>query len=142
MSRYPINLVLLVLVAGLVSLIGGAASVWSHCSFEELYTFDGEAAGDKFGHSVSGAGDVNNDGFDDLIVGAYYNDAGGYRAGRAYVFSGQTGDTLWTFTGEVETDWFGYSVSGAGDVNNDGFDDLIVGAFSNDAGGFSSGHNR
>ena len=86
----------------------------------------GESAEDWFGQSVAAAGDVDNDGFDDLIIGAHRSDAGGVDAGRAYVFSGQTGDTLYVFTGEAEADNFGNSVASAGDVNNDGFDDLIV----------------
>ena len=113
----------------------GRAYVYSGLNGDTLYVFTGEAAGDRFGHSVASAGDVNNDGFDDLIVGAYLNDAGGSDAGRAYVFSGQTGDTLYTFAGEAAEDRFGYSVASAGDVDNDGFDDLIVGAIWNDAGG-------
>jgi hypothetical protein len=117
----------------------GWAHVYSGLSGDLLFTFDGEWIGDWFGGSVSGAGDVNNDGYDDLIVGARYNDAGGADAGRAYVYSGQTGGPLWTFTGEATGDGFGWSVSGAGDVNNDGYDDLIVGARHNDAGGTDAG---
>ena len=117
----------------------GRAYVYSGQSGVLLYTFTGEAAGDIFGLSVSGAGDVNNDGFDDLIVGAYLNDAGGSNAGRAYVYSGQSGALLYTFTGEAADDRFGWSISCAGDVNKDGFDDLIVGASLNDAGGFRVG---
>jgi hypothetical protein len=103
------------------------------------WTFTGEAADDNFGYSVSGAGDVDNDGYADVIVGAPYNDVGGISAGRAYVYSGQTGGVLWTFTGEAAGDYLGWSVSGAGDVNNDGYADLIVGAPYNDGGGMSAG---
>lgn len=117
----------------------GRAYVYSGQSGVLLYTFTGEAAGDIFGLSVSGAGDVNNDGFDDLIVGAFGNDAGGLDAGRAYVYSGQSGTLLHTFTGEVALYRFGVSVSGAGDVNNDGFDDLIVGGYLITATGFDAG---
>ena len=117
----------------------GRAYVYSGQGGALLHTFTGEAAEDRFGYSVSGAGDVNNDGFDDLIVGANYNNAGGARAGRAYVYSGQSGALLYTFTGETAYDLFGESVSGAGDVNNDGYDDLIVGAAGNDAGGSNAG---
>jgi hypothetical protein len=104
-----------------------------------LWTFTGEAAYDDFGYSVSGAGDINNDGYADLVVGASGNDAGGSGAGRTYVYSGQTGALVWTFTGEAAGDHFGEGVSGAGDVNNDGYEDLIVGATGNDAGGSSAG---
>ncbi|MCH7879867.1 MAG: FG-GAP repeat protein, partial [candidate division Zixibacteria bacterium] len=117
----------------------GRAYVYSGQTGALLHTFTGEAAGDWFGHSVSGAGDVNNDGFADLIVGGPGNNAGGGNAGRAYVYSGQTGALLHTFTGEAAVDFFGFSVSGAGDVNNDGFADLIVGAYRNDAGGSDAG---
>ena len=119
--------------------LGTAPPAGAQCTHGIFYTFDGEAAGDRFGYSVSGAGDVNNDGYDDLIVGAYRNEEGGYRAGRAYVYSGQAGNLLYTFTGEADSDWFGWSVSGAGDVNNDGHDDLIVGAYGNDSGDDSAG---
>jgi hypothetical protein len=134
--------VAVLVVVALVCWIGTVPAGRGQCSRDTtytLYTFDGEAAGDAFGYSVSGAGDVNNDGCDDLIVGARENDAGGEDAGRAYVYSGQTGDLLWTFTGEAADDRFGYSVCGAGDVNNDGHADLIVGAPGNDAGGEGAG---
>lgn len=103
------------------------------------YVFTGEFRIDHFGESVASAGDVNNDGFDDIIVGAPANDAGGSSAGRAYVFSGRTGDTLYVFTGEAIRDHFGTSVASAGDVNNDGYDDLIVGAPFNASTGRSTG---
>ncbi len=117
----------------------GRAYVHSGQDGDLLWTFTGEAVGDWFGNSVSGAGDVNNDGFDDVIVGARYNDTGGGNAGRAYVYSGQTGVQLWIFTGAAAGDQFGFSVSGAGDVNNDNYADLIVGAPYNDAGGGNAG---
>jgi hypothetical protein len=89
----------------------------------------GANATEYMGCSVSGAGDVNNDGYDDVIVGAY-----GYltRTGRAYIYYGgssmnNTADV--TMTGGAVGDWFGYSVSGAGDVNKDGYADVIVGAY-------------
>ncbi|MCK6620087.1 MAG: FG-GAP repeat protein [Calditrichaceae bacterium] len=105
--------------------------------------FTGEASGDCFGYSVAGAGDVNNDGFSDVIVGAYRNDAGGFDAGRAYLYFGGPGmDNIpeAIFTGEAGVDYFGNSVSSAGDVNNDGFPDVIVGAYLSDAGGLDAGH--
>jgi hypothetical protein len=91
---------------------------------------DGEATENYFGKSVSGAGDVNGDGFDDVIVGAEgYNSA----TGRAYIYFGAAAGTMdnvpdLTLDGEAIDNYFGTSVSGAGDVNGDGFDDVIVGA--------------
>lgn len=86
-------------------------------------------SGSSFGCSVASAGDVNKDGFDDVMVGAWQYNSG---TGRAYVYYG--GGTMdsnpgITLTGEVTGNWFGYSVASAGDVNNDGYDDLIVGAY-------------
>jgi hypothetical protein len=104
--------------------------------------FIGEAGVDYFGYSVSAAGDVNRDGFSDVIVGAYLNDAGGSDAGRAYLyFGGASMDNIADviFTGEASFDYFGSSVAAAGDVNHDGFSDVIVGAEGNDAAGFDAG---
>ena len=102
----------------------------------------GEAAYDWFGYSVSSAGDVNGDGYIDVIVGAYLNDAIGGAAGRAYIYYGglimdSTKDVV--LSSASGSDYFGYSVSEAGDVNGDGYADVIVGAYLNEAGGGGSG---
>ena len=102
----------------------------------------GTAPFDQFGLSVSGAGDVNGDGYDDVLVGAPFNDVGGADAGRAYVFFGgpamnNVPDV--TFTGAFASDFLGYAVAGAGDVNGDGFDDVAVGAPLHDSGGVDRG---
>ena len=102
----------------------------------------GAGAGDSFGFSVAGAGDMNEDGFGDLIVGAYHNDAVGSNAGRAYIYYGRKAmqrEPDLVLNGEAAGDAFGYSVAGAGDVNGDGFFDVIVGAYGNDAGGSAAG---
>ena len=117
----------------------GQAYVFSGSTGETLYVFNGESPYDFFGYSVSSAGDVDNDGHDDIVVGAVLNDASGESTGRVYVFSGKTGDTLNVFSGETEGDEFGLSVASAGDVNNDGFDDIIIGAWLNSAGGTGAG---
>ena len=103
---------------------------------EKLHRWDGGAGYDRFGTSVSGAGDVNGDGFADVIVGAIGADPGGLQfAGSAYVYSGADGSLLHQWDGGAADDWFGESVSGAGDVNGDGFADVIVGADGASPGG-------
>ena len=111
------------------------------------FKITGETAFDRAGWSVSSAGDVNGDGFDDLFIGASSNDAD-----AAYVVFGAASEIAsvnlddialgtggFKITGEADGDRAGRSVSAAGDVNGDGFDDLIVGASENDEGGLNTG---
>ncbi len=92
----------------------------------------------QFGHSVATAGDVNADGFSDVIVAASYYDNGQTDQGRAYVYHGSAtglGPTAaWTAEGDQENAVFGFSVATAGDVNGDGYSDVVVGAW-----GYSNG---
>jgi hypothetical protein len=120
----------------------GSARIFSGLDGAILYTFNGDSNSDAFGYSVSAAGDVNNDGYADVIVGAYGDDNNGSRSGSARIFSGLDGAILYTFNGDSSDDDFGFSVSGAGDVNNDGFADVIVGAYGDDNNGSSSGSAR
>jgi len=117
----------------------GSARVFSGATGSVLYTFYGDSAGDFFGWSTDGAGDVDADGCPDVIVGAMWDDDFGNNSGSARVFSGATGSVLYTFYGDSAEDIFGRSVGGAGDVNADGYDDLIVGAEGDDANGPDSG---
>ena len=109
-----------------------------------LFTFNGDSIFDRFGTSVSGAGDVNGDGVADVIVGASQDDNNGDRSGSARVLSGADGSVLYNFDGDSSRFGilFGNSVSGAGDVNGDGFADLFVGAVSDDSNGQNSGSAR
>jgi hypothetical protein len=115
-------------------------------------SFVGEAADDRAGRSAAGVGDVNDDGYDDFLIGAIYNDEGGPEAGQSYLFLGQAAegapdydpDRPWwgtdysvagadaSFIGEAEGDESGRRVAGAGDVNGDGYDDFLIGASRHD----------
>ena len=105
-------------------------------------TFNGEAANDQAGSNLDGAGDVNNDGFDDLIIGSQHHDANGNtNAGAAYLVFGPFSGTLdlssanAKLTGDDTDDFAGRAVAAAGDVNADGYDDIIIGAKKGDGSG-------
>jgi hypothetical protein len=96
------------------------------------WTGESNQNGANFGYSVATAGDVNGDGFSDVIVGAYLYDNGEADEGRAFVFHGSAAGLsttpAWTAESNQAGALFGTSVSTAGDVNGDGFSDVIVGA--------------
>ena len=95
------------------------------------------APGSFFGQALASAGDFNGDGYEDLIVGAPFYDFPVSNAGAAYLFYGHpTPDTVvdHIFTGDNTNDYYGYSVAGVGDVNNDNIADLAIGAYKADWG--------
>ncbi|MEN8375404.1 MAG: FG-GAP-like repeat-containing protein [Gemmatimonadota bacterium] len=96
--------------------------------FASALTITGEAAGDQFGWVMDVVGDLDNDGANEFVISSPTNDAGGNNAGRAYVYSAATGQLIYTFTGTQPGAQFGHMVDGAGDVNNDGVPDIVVGA--------------
>ena len=121
-----------------VALNEGSASLYSGFSGAQLHRFDGAAAFDLLGFAVAGAGDVNNDGSDDVIVGAYFADPGGLSAaGSAFVYSGATGGLIRRLDGAAAGDQLGFDVRNAGDVDRDGYGDLITGAPGADPGAVS-----
>ena len=119
------------------------------------FVINGQSTGDFSGCSVASAGDVNGDGFADLIVGAVSSDpAAGINSGRSYVVFGKSsvsainlsaiaaGAGGFVINGQCADDRSGYSVSSAGDVNGDGLADLIVGAYASDpAAGSDAGRS-
>ncbi len=94
---------------------GGYAKVYSGRDGRVLLTLRAENKEDEFGRHASGAGDVDRDGFADVIVGAPSNSAAGAKAGRAYVYSGKDGRLLLTLSGERAGDAFGSTVAGFAD---------------------------
>ena len=103
-------------------------------------TLTGEGAGDKFGYSVSCAGDIDCDGGPEVVIGApYHTDGGRAACGAIYIFFGGSGmDSTadYTYYGESAGDHFGWSVGFCGDIDKDSLQEVIVGApdFNNDAG--------
>lgn len=116
------------------------------------FRIDGVSGLDRAGFAVHGAGDVNGDGIDDILIGAVNADPNGYASGAGYVVFGRStgftstlqlaaldGSSGFAIQGQSANDNAGSSVGAAGDVNGDGIDDIIVGAPGSDANGYGSG---
>ena len=108
------------------------------------FTLTGESTGSltAFGASVASAGDVNEDGFGDVIVGAPWYPGGNNKPGRAYVFSGGAAPDAVpdrVFSGAGFYDQLGTVVGGAGDINGDGHPDLLASAPNNGAAALGAG---
>ena len=125
--------------AGQVYLLFGATTGWSMDT--PLSSADasvlGEQPGDLAGTAIAGGGDVNGDGYDDLLIGAPFNDDTATDAGKAYLLYGAASG--WemdvslehadaSFLGDAANDWAGLSTALSSDINCDGFDDLFIGA--------------
>ncbi len=118
----------------------GAAHIWlgpvagEHPVSEGAAVLLGASTGDEAGHAVAVAGDVDGDGFDDVLVGAPRHNAPATDAGAAFLVSGPVAGSwsLWNatarLTGEATDDLAGYSVGAAGDLDGDGHGDVLVGA--------------
>ncbi|MGF1455573.1 MAG: nidogen-like domain-containing protein [Alphaproteobacteria bacterium] len=133
----------------------GSTGAAAELEFSELdgtngFILTGVDGGDFTGRSVSSAGDLNKDGFGDLIIGAVGADPDGRpQAGQSYVVFGSSdlgasgsqslgdldGDNGFIVNGVMPNDLSGGSVAGTGDVNGDGVDDLIIGAYLADVDG-------
>ena len=100
---------------------------------------DADQAFASFGISVNTAGDVNGDGYSDVIIGAHFFDDGFVDVGRAFVYHGgpaglnATPNSIPDDANQA-TAYFGYSVASAGDINGDGYSDVIIGAYGYDDG--------
>jgi large repetitive protein len=119
--------------------ISGYARVFSGADGTLLYTFKSvkPQLGDRFGFAVDGAGDVDGDGFADVLVGALGDDDHGSHAGAAYLFSGADGHLIRRFLGDKSLDELGHSVSPVADLDGDGRPEQFVGAFSYSGVGYA-----
>jgi len=104
----------------------GRVYVYSGRTGRPLYTLTGEAAGDGFGIGPADAGDVNRDGHDDLVIGAWQHKGAAPSGGKIYVYSGKDGTLLRAITGKVDGETLGFDATGMGDVDGDGVPDLLV----------------
>jgi len=122
---------------GKVYLILGRGSGWKTSLSEADASYYGEGIDDEAGWDTQGAGDVDGDGYDDFLIGAWYNNSNGEDSGKMYLIKGKPSG--WQrnvslsqvqdyFIGEHAGDYAGYSCSNAGDVNGDGLSDIITSA--------------
>jgi hypothetical protein len=116
----------------------GRVTVHDGANFAVLRTFDGAAAGDRFGAALAGVGDQDGDGFVDLLVGVPRSDVGSPNAGAVRLYSLATG-LLVELPGSASADEFGRALADAGDLDGDGLHDLLVAAPRHDAAGADSG---
>jgi len=92
---------------------------------------EGDQDGRQFANDIDYAGDVNGDGYADIIIGWWLYSSGHHNQGAALVYyggpSGPNSMPDWKFEGPKDYSYVGWSVAGAGDVNGDGYDDVLVG---------------
>ena len=117
----------------------GRAYVRSGASGRELLTLTGENPGDGFGVGSAEMGDINKDGFDDVVIGAWQYAGVAQSGGRIYVHSGRDGRVLQTLTGRIPGETLGFDATGAGDIDGDGIPDLLVASSWSNVKGFRSG---
>ncbi|CAN0059055.1 unnamed protein product, partial [Hapterophycus canaliculatus] len=131
--------------AGEIMVVFGAGTFPAMVSAADLdgstgFVMLGATTSDAAGFSLAAAGDVNNDGAGDMIVGAFQADPSGSMSGEAYIIFGSLtwtesllglgtlGASGLTLRGADRRDYFGHSVAGAGDVNDDGYSDVLISA--------------
>ena len=117
----------------------GRVYVHSGADGRPLHVLTGEGPGDGFGIGSADVGDVNRDGFDDLLVGAWQYSGAAPSGGKVYLYSGKDGTLLRAITGRVPGETFGFDATGVGDVNGDGVPDLLLTSTWSNIKGFRSG---
>ena len=102
----------------------GAVYVFSALSGEQIFVWKGDHDFAGLGRSIANAGDLNDDGYDDVLLGA----PGGPPSGFLYGYSGKDGKVLFKLRGDRNRDFFGVACSMVGDMNGDGYQEILVGA--------------
>lgn len=117
----------------------GRIYVHSGADGRRLLQIAGEHSGDGFGIGSADVGDVNGDGHDDLIVGAWQHAGAAPSGGKVYLYSGRDGTLLRSITGRVPGETFGFDATGVGDVDGDGAIDFLLTSSWSNINGFRSG---
>jgi hypothetical protein len=117
----------------------GRIYVHSGADGKRLLTLTGEESGDGFGIGPADAGDVDGDGHDDLIIGAWRHSGAAPAGGKVYLYSGKDGSLMHAYTCNVQGDTFGFDATGMGDVDGDGTIDFLVTSAWSAIGGARTG---
>lgn len=126
-------------ICSLTVLVSTAPSQTVGGGMGALRTWEGEAKSDHLGYAVARAGDVNGDGFDDILGSAEDASPNGVQtSGSVYLWSGLDGLLIHQWDGTQVSGRFGDAVDGGGDVNADGVPDVIISAWSESANGFGA----
>ena len=117
----------------------GRVYVRSGSDGRSFFTLSGEHAGDGFGIGSADVGDVNRDGYADLLIGAWQYSRVAQSGGKVYLYSGKDGTVMRTITGRIPGETLGFDATGIGDVDGDGTIDFLITSSWSNVKGFRSG---